>query len=133
MRNSAFASLLLLIAGCVAGPADDADDVGDGFAVPDGKADDFLSLSAREYIVEGRASVTIEAELADAPEEAKMQRVHELISYEQTAIAWFLNQYLVDKEHEEANANYGGLGAMAKNGSYEDMNIAAVDAVTYQF
>jgi len=137
MRSASSRALLVLAAASLAGACAAApppgDDTEDGFAVPDGKADDFLSLSAREYIVAGRASVTLEPELATASEQDKLARVHELIGLEQTAIAWFLNQYLVDKESEETNANYGGFGAMAKNGSYADMNIAAVDALTYEF
>jgi hypothetical protein len=131
------------LAGCAAGGLDEGEppegppgaleDLEDAFVVPDGKADDFLSASAREFVVEGTDTVTIEPDLASAASARKMARVRELISYRHIAIAWFLNQYLVEKDTEESNAGYGGFGGMAKAGSYEDMDIRAVDARTYSF
>jgi hypothetical protein len=108
--------------------------VEDAVVVEEGKADDFLSLSAREFIVSGTASVTIEDSLSSATETRRLARARELVSLRQIAIAWFLNQYLVDKEEEEANAQYGGFGAMAKAGDYESLRITRVGRTnTYTF
>ncbi len=105
----------------------------DGVVVPEGKEDDFLSLSAYEYRVEGKTTVTLEPELASAPATTKEARVRELIGYKQIAIAWFLTEYLVDKERDEPNASFGGFGGMAKGGAWEDLDVRAVDATTYEF
>lgn len=144
MRNTLWLGTWMaaaLLAGCAAedlgtepaGTDPTLESVEDAFVVADGKADDFLSVSAREFIVEGTDTVTLEPELATATAARKLARAHELIGLRQTANAWFLNQYLVDKESEEANAQYGGFGAMAKAGSYEELDVRAVDARTYSF
>jgi len=103
-----------------------------GVVVPDGKEDNFLSANAQEYVVEGVTTVTIESELAGAPEEEKLARVQKLIPLKQIAVGWFLNQYLGDK-HGDANAEYGGFSSLTKNGSYEQLNITAIDETSYQF
>jgi hypothetical protein len=120
---------LVALPACTA-PDDASDDPEDGVVVPDGKEDDFFSLSAYEYIVLGKSTVTVEPGLSAA---AKEKRVKELIGYKQIAIAWFLTQYLVDKEDEDANASFGGFGGMAKGGEWEDLEVTAVDATTYSF
>lgn len=131
------ATSLLLLSACAVDPAplDEGEEfVDDGIAVEDGKADDFISRTAREFVVSGTASVTLEDEYASRTESSRLRRARELVSLRQTAIAWFLNQYLVDKEEEEANAEYGGFGAMAKAGDYEQLNIRRVGtSLTYEF
>jgi hypothetical protein len=116
-------------------PGDEGEEfVEDAIAVADGKADDFLSRTAREYVVSGTATVTLESTYASRPEAERLARAQQLVSLKQIAIAWFLNQYLVDKEEEEANASYGGFGAMAKAGDYAELNIRRVDTgLTYAF
>jgi len=121
------------VAACVSPDAGDEGAPEDGIVVPDGKEDDFFSLSAYEYLVEGRSTVTLEADLAGAPAAEKEARVKELIGYKQIAIAWFLTEYLVDKESDEPNASFGGFGGMARGGSWEDLEVSAVDARTYGF
>jgi hypothetical protein len=133
MRTTAALALTaFLLPGCEADLSDPTE-VEDGVAVSDGKEDDFYSASAYEYVVEGRTRVTLEEALADAGEEAKLERVRELIGYKQIAIAWFLTQYLVDKESDADNAGFGGFGGLAKAGAYQDLDVAAVDATTYEF
>ena len=107
------------------GPADGGDPE-DSIVVDDGKADDFFSASALEYTVTGRASVTFDAQPSQA-------QVEELISEKQIAIAWFLTQYLVDKEDEDANKDFGGLGSMAKDGMWQDLAVQTTDNLTYTF
>lgn len=108
------------------------DDEG-GVVVAEGKEDNFLSLKAQEYFVEGVATVTIESSLATATEAKKMARVRQLIAGKQVVIGWFLGQYLAEKESDAANASYGGFSALTKNGAYEELDIQAVDATTYRF
>jgi hypothetical protein len=116
--------------GCAPLAAPDPDDIEDGFAVDEGKEDDYFSVTAREYVLEGRSTVTVEEGLTTA---AAAARAKELITLKHVAIAWFLNQYLVDKEHEEENADYGGYSAMVKTGSYEDLEIRPVNGRTFEF
>ncbi len=134
MRTPAWIALFatLLAGACATEPVDPAD-VEDGVAVPAGKEDDWLSESAYEYVLEGRTSVVLEAALADADADTKTARVKELIGLKQIAIAWFLTQYLVDKESEDPNASFGGFGGMAKAGAYQDLEVTAIDDVTYEF
>jgi len=104
-----------------------------GQVVLPGKEDNFLSTKAQEYMVEGTTTVTLEAELAQAPEEQKLARVHELIPLKQVVVGWFLNEYIREKSEHDTNQGYGGFSALTKNGSYEELGIEAVDARTYRF
>jgi hypothetical protein len=122
----------MVFSGCAFGP-DDPDEVEDGVAVPEGKEDDFYSLSAYEYLVKGRTSIVLEEELAEAEPDVKLERVKELIGYKQIAIAWFLTQYLIEKKDDDPNADFGGFGGMAKAGPYEDLDVAQIDDLTYEF
>lgn len=121
--------------GCLSAPPNDepGDDPEDSFVVSDEDKNNFLSASATEYIVEGKTQVVIESGLASASKAVKEARVRELIGYKQIAIAWFLTQYLVNKSHDDENADYGGMGGMAKGGSFEDLNVTAKNATTYEF
>jgi len=107
-----------------------AEDAEDGFVVDEGKADDFLSLKAKEFIVTGTGRVVAEEGATEA-------RVRKLIALQHTAITWFLNAYLVDKEKEgeaaDPNADYGGFAAMVKNGAFSDFRITQRNATTWDF
>lgn len=115
------------LTGCQEAPADDAED---GFVVEDGKADDFFSLKATEYVVSGTGRIVVEAGQGEA-------RARQLLAHEQMAITWFLNQYLVDKErdgaHADPNADYGGFSAMVKAGAVETTRLVQRNAVTWDF
>ncbi len=101
--------------------------------VPEGKSDNFFSKSAKEYYLEGRTSVTLGEQFADANPEEKIKRVKELIPLKQVVIGWFLNQYVAPKSHDASNKDYGGFNALTKNGSYEDMDIQQDDNLTFSF
>ena len=133
MRTRTHVSLVLagVLLGC-GNPTSQPEDR-TGIIVPDGKADDFLSLSATEFVVSGRATVTLEAEFADASEEERTARLRELVGYQQVAIAWFLNQYLIDKKDGDANEEYGGFGSMARANTYDSLDLQTDDGVTYSF
>ena len=125
MKTLAALAIAASLLGCTGPTAGDGDPE-DSIAVDDGKADDFLSASALEYIVTGRSSVTF----TSAP---SMTEVQKLISEKQIAIAWFLTQYLVDKEDDDANKSFGGFGGMAKGGMWQDLDVQTTDGLTYTF
>jgi hypothetical protein len=126
----------LFSAGALVGCSDateSLDDPEDSVFVDDGKADDFFSLSAQEYRLEGSSTVTIDPAMFSQPAATRLAAAKKLIAYKQIAIAWFVTQYLVDKEDEDANASFGGLGGMAKAGAYEDLEIREVARQTGTF
>lgn len=139
MRPTSLAALAALTTGLFLAPgctddASESDDPEDSFFVDDGKADDFYSLSAQEYLLEGKSTVVLDAAMASRPAAERLAAAKQLIGYKQIAIAWFLTQYLVDKEHDDPNASFGGFGGMAKAGAYEDLAIRErADKVTFEF
>jgi hypothetical protein len=145
MRNalklfSATALLSSSILGCAAdapmvdpNSIDGIDAVEDGEAVEDGKADDFLSATAREFIVSGTSTVVIEDTYNTRPEAERLARAAQLVTLKQTAVSWFLNLYLVDKDEEHGGASWGGFGAMAKNGDIASTNLRRVSGNTYTY
>jgi hypothetical protein len=128
LATATLGSTLVACAPTASGDPDDA------VFVDQGKEDDFFSVTAREYALRGRTSVTLDASFAGKPEAERKAAAIELIGYKQIAIAWFLTQYLVDKEEEQGNYDYGGLGGMAKAGAYEDLEVTPrADGLTWDF
>lgn len=130
MKPLSFALLASLVSVTACGDEGASTDEPVGSIVEAGKADDFLSMSAREYWVEGTTRVVLDARWANESEAARLKEVKRLIPYRQIVIGWFLNQYIVEKEKE---GGYGGFSALTKNGSYEDLDIKKIDATTYSF
>lgn len=125
-----------VLAGCVGAPAAnpvDPEDLDDGVAVEDGKADDFLSLTAREFRVSGTARVTLESNFANQTEAHRLARVNELIAMKQIEVAYFLTSYLIEKEKGDANLGFGGQGGLSKVGDYDQSHVHAIDNLTYEF
>jgi hypothetical protein len=137
MRSTALLAATVLSAGLAshAGCADPDDgDPEDSIFVDDSKADDFFSTSAVEYILEGKSTVTLDAAMAGASAADKLAAAQKLVGYKQIAIAWFLTQYLVNKEPDEANASFGGFSGLAKAGAFQDLGITPrADGLTYEF
>lgn len=129
----AIAGMLVLVPGCADDPVA-ADDPDDSVFVDDGKVDDYFSTSALEYLLEGRTSVTLDAALASAPAATRLAEAKKLIFLKQTAIAWFLTQYLLEKDDDATNASFGGFGGIAKAGAYEELAITErADKLTFDF
>ena len=129
---SALSAGLLSQVGCASFDADG--DPEDSVFVDDSKADDFFSTAAAEYILEGTSTVTLDAAMANASADEKAAAAKKLVGYKQIAIAWFLTQYLVDKEPDEANASFGGFSGIAKGGEFQDLSITPrADGLTYDF
>lgn len=100
---------------------------------PNQKADDFRSQSAQEYYATGRTTITLPDTYRDKTKEQQLKRIKELIPYKQVVIGYFLNTFLVDKSSDAENADYGGMKALTKNGSYEMMDIKRENKLTYSF
>lgn len=135
MRSTRLLTLALassLIACAAEGP--ESDDPEDSIFVDDSKADDFYSLSAVEYLLEGKSTVTLDASFLNKTAAERLAEAKRLVGLKQIAIAWFITQYLVDKEHDSPNAEFGGFGGMAKAGAYEDREIRErADQLTFDF
>jgi hypothetical protein len=130
-RFAAFA--MLAAVGCSSG-SDDGTGGGNGDSagtiVPPGKADNYYSTNAREYTVTGSTYATIDATcLSRHASEPDPQKVCSLesITLKNFSIAWFLNQYVINK-HEAANQDWGGFTAMTRPASYETLEVSAPDA-----
>ena len=83
--------------------------------------------------MEGTTRVVLEASYQGADEETRLARARELVGYKHVVIEWLLNVYLIDKSDHDDNESYGGFKSLVKAGSYEDLNIQAVDELTYEF
>jgi hypothetical protein len=117
-----------------AAEAPDSEDPEDSVFVDDGKADDFFSLSAVEYLLEGKSTVVLDAGFATKTAAERLTEAKRLVGLKQVALGWFITQYLVDKEEEDANAKFGGFGGMAKGGAFEDREIRErADKLTFDF
>lgn len=118
----------------VACSASDQPPTGDGggssILVPPGKADDYFSTHAQEYTVTGATFATLEqsclAAHTDSPDAQKRCSL-ESITLKNFAIAWFLNQYVIDK-HDAPNEDWGGFTAMTRPESYEALDVTDPDA-----
>lgn len=121
-----------LLAGCAADEPDG--DPEDSVFVEDSKADDFFSTSAQEYLLEGKTTVVLDASFLSKTAAERDAEAKRLVGLKQISIAWFITQYLVDKEHDDPGASFGGFGGMAKAGAFADLGIVArADKLTYDF
>ncbi len=128
----ASAALVTSLLGCAdSAPSEDPED---SIFVDDSKADDFFSVSAVEYILQGSSTVTLDASFLAKTPAQRLAEAKKLVGLKQIAIAWFITQYLVDKEDEDANKAFGGFGGMAKAGAFEDLAIRErADKLTFDF
>ena len=136
IRNAlATAALTAVLAGCDGGestpstpaPGDEALTI-----VEPGKEDNFLSQSAQEYLLTGTTTVTLESEWADRTPDERLARARALVPYRQTVVGWFLGQYVQAKSDHDSNQTYGGFKALTKNGSWEDLGLREIDALTFE-
>ncbi len=126
--------VVLLVSGCAAARAP-APSLDQGLqVVDDGKADNFYSTTAREYTVEGDTTVTLEADLAGATDDAKLARARELANLKNVVIGWFLNIYLQDKESQDANHTaLPGYHAMVRDGGWSVDSLTAESDLEYRY
>ena len=96
-------------------------------AVLPGKADNYLSPTSREYKVWGLGQIALDAAAwADADATEREAHVRGLVGYHVKAYAHFVNEYLTDKEHSDANKDYGGFAGLIR-GTTSDYKVEAVD------
>jgi hypothetical protein len=129
MRKGWLLAALMILLCTVQCGTQSADLEDESVVVPPGKADNFFSLSAQEYMVEGTSYVELEAELDDADEATRMARVKELVYYRQIAVNWFLLQFLMGPEDDHDNK----FESLTKNGSYDDLEILPVEGNSRRF
>ncbi|MBA2541008.1 MAG: hypothetical protein H0V17_15320 [Deltaproteobacteria bacterium] len=135
MRTSTLLATCLTASlfGC-ADSVPESEDPEDSVFVDDSKADDFFSLSAQEYLLEGKSTVVLDASFATKTEAERAAEAKRLVGLKQIAVAWFVTQYLVDKEEKDPNAKFGGFGGLAKGGAFEDLAIKErADKLTFDF
>ena len=126
------AAAALLVPACSS--ATGGGDPEDSIAVDDGKEDNFLSADAQEYLLTGKATVVLDASMATASDADRKAAAQKLIGYKQIALAWFITEYFVDKEDSDANFKFGGFGAQAKGGMWDDLAVTEhADHITYDF
>jgi hypothetical protein len=131
------APLCLAMAGCGAPAPQPGDDVE---LVPEGKGDNYFSISASEYWVDGTATLVLDAaDQAKAPAD-KLTRARALADLKTVQIGWFLDVRLIDKEsgggdHGDANADtYPGYHAIVRTGDWTLSNLRALDdGMTYAY
>ncbi len=134
MKLTNYLAMVLLIAGTALFSCDNSNNASEEhIIVPPGKADDFLSKSAQEYVVSGTSTVTLESEYSGESYEERLQRAKELIEYKQVVIGWFLNSYLIDKSSHNSNEEYGGFKSLVKNGAFEDLEVTEIDELNFEF
>jgi hypothetical protein len=124
------ASGVLFVLACSGCHADSVTGEDDFELVPEGKEDNYRSSNAMEFSATAEATVVVGA---DVPEADRAAKANELVSARLLQIGWFLNLWVADKEDEDANKDYGGFHAMARNASVKALKIEPVDATTFKF
>jgi hypothetical protein len=133
MRCLALITAATAVAGACSSP-DVSGDPEDSIFVDDGKADDFFSMTAVEYTLEGHSTVKLDDAFATKTDAERLAEAKRLVGFKQIALAWFITQYFVDKDDEDENHAFGGFGAMAKGGAFEDREIRErTDKLTFDF
>lgn len=88
-------------------------------AVLPGKADNYLSPTSQEFSLWGLGAERLDPADKALSRDAKEARVRELLALRFKAYAHFINQYVADKEHSDANAGYGGFAGLVRGSTLE--------------
>lgn len=83
-----------------------------------GKADNFFSNVAREYLASSAVTFRLHESYATSSREGQRERALQVMDGKTQQIGWFLNLYLMDKQQTDKAGDYGGLRAMVLDGSY---------------
>ncbi len=117
--------VFLLLLGTLVVACDEPGGGGEGddlaSVVPPGKADDYLSPTSMEYRLWGEGQLTLDPEWADHSDADKLANAEEVLTYKFKAYSHFINEYLTNKESEEANADYGGFSGLVRPSSLDSM------------
>ncbi len=121
--------MLVLGAACSSAPAEPE-------GTPDELLEDelnFFGNSVREYILTGESSVEIEPEFAAKSPSVQRRRALELVKLKNMQIAWFLSQFLVEKDPKDKNKDYGGMGGLVGFGSEPETDVRDVGNRVFRF
>jgi hypothetical protein len=113
---------LASVAGAACSSGDPTSDptVGDvAEVVAPGKTDNYASPTSREFRLWGEGTIELDASLADADDADKLARAEELLGYHLKAYSHFINVYVMDKGHDDTNADYGGFSAILRQTTEE--------------
>ncbi|MBI5536784.1 MAG: hypothetical protein HY898_28950 [Deltaproteobacteria bacterium] len=114
---------LVVAAACSSGsPVEDPaqeEDVAE--AVPDGKADNYLSPTSMEYRLSGQGKLELDASWKDKTDAEKEARARLLLDFKFKAYAHYINVYVTNKEGEESNAKYGGFSGAVRKSSIDSL------------
>ena len=66
-------------------------------AVPDGKVDDYLSPTSREYRLSGVGSYTLPESWVDEGDEDKQEHAEQMLGYKFKAYSFYVNLYVTDR------------------------------------
>jgi len=93
---------------------------------------DFLSVEAKEFVLHGRSSVTVEDDIA---EEKRFERAKELIKLKMVAIGWFIDQTLqtLMEDQDEEKFEVLGFGAMVKTNRTLAADIKQINGTSFEF
>jgi hypothetical protein len=89
--------------------------------VPEGKADNYLSPTSMEYRLWGEGQITLDDAWADKADQDKETHAKELLDYKFKAYGHFINVYVTNKEHEDANKDYGGFSGLVRPSSLSSL------------
>lgn len=115
-------------------PAQTTDDSPLADVVPEGKADDYLSPTSIEYRLWGEGQLTLDTAWADKTDLDKESHAKDLLDYKFKAYSHFINVYVTNKEHTDANKDYGGFSGLVLPSSLSSVVEPADDArMTWTF
>lgn len=133
LKQLALATMMTFSGACQesAAPLDAANDK---VIWPDGKADNYYSNVAQEYLATAQVEITLdELTATDKSDEEKMSLAEELMKAKSRQISWFLHVYLIDKHGEGDEADYGGMRAMVMYNGEDSTNLRPVEGAPHKY
>lgn len=89
--------------------------------VPEGKADNYLSPTSQEFRLWGEGELTLDDTWAAKADQDKETHAKELLDYKFKAYGHFINVYVTNKEHTDANKDYGGFSGLVRPSSLSSL------------
>ncbi|MCA9522086.1 MAG: hypothetical protein KC609_13990, partial [Myxococcales bacterium] len=100
--------------------------------VSDSKADNYYSNVAKEFIVSGSFTLTVEPQYLD-DEQQKTERLQELVARKQTAVGMYLTAFVTRKLEELfTNSEYGGFGSMVRTLTFQASDVKELDGGVFE-
>ncbi|MBW2528941.1 MAG: hypothetical protein JRI23_32495 [Deltaproteobacteria bacterium] len=131
------AFVLTAVSAAACSSADPSSDpaVGDvAEVVMPGKADDYASPTSREYRLWGEGTIELAAEWADESANDRQERAEEMLGYYLKAYSHFINVYVMNKSHDDANADYCGFSSVVRQMTHDGaLTPVGDDGLTWTF